>query len=157
VSKRSKRRRGPQKRDDEGAARGGRRAEPTEAGESGRPGEARDASGGRASDAPQPSGGRAGEAGQASGRSGVPRQASGRSGAPRQASGRGALDRSGARAPARRAGSDWSLGVQLAFLAAVFAVVVVIAELAGAANLGVALGVGQIAFAIAVIYLLVRR
>jgi hypothetical protein len=36
-------------------------------------------------------------------------------------------------------------------------VVVLVAELAGAANLGVALGVGQIAFAIAVIYLLLRR
>ena len=60
-------------------------------------------------------------------------------------------------APARQAASDWGLGVQLAFLVAVFAVVVLVAELAGAANLGVALGVGQIAFAIAVIYLLIRR
>jgi uncharacterized membrane protein HdeD (DUF308 family) len=60
-------------------------------------------------------------------------------------------------ASARRAASDWGLGVQLAFLAVVFAVVVLVAELAGAANLGVALGVGQIAFAIAVIYLLIRR
>jgi hypothetical protein len=57
----------------------------------------------------------------------------------------------------RRAASNWSLGVQLAFLVAVFGVVVLVAELAGAANLGVALGVGQIAFAIAVIYLLLRR
>jgi hypothetical protein len=57
----------------------------------------------------------------------------------------------------RRAASDWSLAVQLAFVVAVFAVAVLIAELAGAANLGVALGVGQIAFAIAVIYVLVRR
>lgn len=55
------------------------------------------------------------------------------------------------------AAQTWSLGLQLLFLAAVFAVVVLIAELAGAANLGVAFGVGQIAFAIAVIYLLVRR
>jgi hypothetical protein len=58
---------------------------------------------------------------------------------------------------ASRAASGWGLGVQLAFLVAVFGVVVLVAELAGAANLGVALGVGQIAFAIAVIYLLVRR
>jgi uncharacterized membrane protein (DUF485 family) len=57
----------------------------------------------------------------------------------------------------RRTAPSWSLGVQVAFLVAVFAVVVLIAELAGAANLGVALGVGQIAFAIAVVYLLVRR
>jgi hypothetical protein len=60
-------------------------------------------------------------------------------------------------AASRHAASGWSLGVQLAFLVAVFAVVVLVAELAGAANLGVALGVGQIAFAIAVVYLLVRR
>ena len=58
---------------------------------------------------------------------------------------------------AHRGPSGWGLGVQLAFLVAVFAVVVLVAELAGAANLGVALGVGQIAFAIAVIYLLLRR
>jgi hypothetical protein len=65
----------------------------------------------------------------------------------------------GAAGEARQAGAagDWSLGLQLAFLVAVFAVVVLVAELAGAANLGVALGVGQIAFAIAVIYLLLRR
>ena len=61
------------------------------------------------------------------------------------------------RPAARRGASGWSLGVQLALLVAVFAVVVLVAELAGAANLGVALGVGQVAFAIAVIYLLVRR
>ena len=61
------------------------------------------------------------------------------------------------RAGEARDASGWGLGVQLALLVAVFAVVVLVAELAGAANLGVALGVGQIAFAIAVIYLLVRR
>jgi hypothetical protein len=55
------------------------------------------------------------------------------------------------------AAPTWGLGVQLAFLVVVFAVVVLVAELAGAANLGVALGVGQIAFAIAVVYLLLRR
>jgi hypothetical protein len=49
------------------------------------------------------------------------------------------------------------LGVQLAELAAVFGLAVLVAELAGAANLGVALGVGQIAFAIALVYLLLRR
>jgi hypothetical protein len=69
--------------------------------------------------------------------------------------GRGA--EAGAHRPARRAASDWSLGLQVAFLVAVFAVVTLVAELAGAANLGVALGVGQVAFAIAVVYLLVRR
>jgi hypothetical protein len=65
--------------------------------------------------------------------------------------------RSVARAASRQTASGSPLGVQLALLVAVFGVVVVAAELAGAANLGVALGVGQIAFAIAVIYLLVRR
>jgi hypothetical protein len=128
VSKRSERRRGPQRSGDEGAAQGGRPGEKGEArergaGSRGRPGEARDANGGRPGDA-------------------------------RPASRRAAEGRS---VPARRATSGWGLGVQLAFLAAVFAVAVLVAELAGAANLGVALGVGQIAFAIAVIYLLVWR
>jgi hypothetical protein len=130
VSKRRKRRRGPQRSEAEGAAHAGRPAETGGAGESGRTGQAREASGGG-------SRGRAGGARQAS-----------------RGDGRG---RSAARAPAHRAASDWGLGVQLALLVAVFAVVVLVAELAGAANLGVALGVGQIAFAIAVIYLLVRR
>jgi len=45
----------------------------------------------------------------------------------------------------------------LAIPAAAFAVVAVIAELAGAANLGVAFGIGQIAFAAAAVYVLMRR
>ena len=45
----------------------------------------------------------------------------------------------------------------LAIPAATFAVVAAIAELAGAANLGVALGIGQIAFAAAAVYVLMRR
>jgi hypothetical protein len=53
--------------------------------------------------------------------------------------------------------SGWGLAAQIGFAVAVFAVVTLVAELAGAANLGVALGIGQIAFAIAVVYLLVRR
>ena len=57
----------------------------------------------------------------------------------------------------RVSGRAWGLAVQIAFLAAVFGVVVLVAELAGAANLGVALGIGQIAFGIAVVYLLLRR
>ena len=48
------------------------------------------------------------------------------------------------------------LGPQLAVLLGVFAGATLIAELAGAANLGVALGVGQVAFAIALMWLLVR-
>jgi hypothetical protein len=51
----------------------------------------------------------------------------------------------------------WPLAVQIALLVAVFAAVVLLAELAGAANLGVSLGIGQIAFALAVVYLLLRR
>jgi hypothetical protein len=50
-----------------------------------------------------------------------------------------------------------SLALQLGILAAVFLCTTLIAELAGAANLGVALGVGQIAFAIAVVWLIVWR
>jgi hypothetical protein len=45
---------------------------------------------------------------------------------------------------------------QVAILIAVFAVVTLIAELAGAANLGVALGIGQIAFGVALVIVLVR-
>jgi len=46
---------------------------------------------------------------------------------------------------------------QVAILAALFAIVTVAAELLGAANLGTALGIGQIAFALALVYLLLRR
>jgi hypothetical protein len=49
------------------------------------------------------------------------------------------------------------LPAQIAFLIAVFALTTLIAELAGAANLGVALGIGQIAFALALVYLLIKR
>ena len=45
---------------------------------------------------------------------------------------------------------------QAGILIAVFAVVSLIADLAGAANLGVALGVGQIAFAIALVVVIVK-
>src|SRR5215211_8783492 len=44
---------------------------------------------------------------------------------------------------------------QVAILAAVFTVVSAVAELFGAANLGTALGIGQIAFAVAVVALMV--
>jgi hypothetical protein len=45
---------------------------------------------------------------------------------------------------------------QVGVLVAVFAIVSLIAELAGAANLGVALGIGQIAFAIALVAVIVK-
>jgi hypothetical protein len=48
------------------------------------------------------------------------------------------------------------LSVQLAILAAAFAFGVGVAELFGAANLGVAFGIGQICFALALVYVLLR-
>lgn len=50
-----------------------------------------------------------------------------------------------------------SLLAQIALLIAVLAAVTGIALLAGAANLGTALGIGQIAFTITLVALLVRR
>jgi hypothetical protein len=44
----------------------------------------------------------------------------------------------------------------VAILLAVFALVTLIAELAGAANLGVALGIAQIAFGVALVIVIVR-
>jgi hypothetical protein len=49
------------------------------------------------------------------------------------------------------------LAVQILVLAAAFAIATGLAELFGAANLGTAMGFGQIAFAITLVYLLVRR
>ena len=59
---------------------------------------------------------------------------------------------------ARSAGARPSrrLLIDLAILTAVFAATVGIAELAGAANLGVAIGVGQVTFAFALVALLLR-
>jgi hypothetical protein len=48
------------------------------------------------------------------------------------------------------------LAVRLALLIGVFAGAVAIAELAGAANLGVSFGIGQVAFALAVVVVLSR-
>lgn len=53
-------------------------------------------------------------------------------------------------------GAGLSLPAQIAILAAVFAVATLIAVLAGADNLGVAVGVGQIAFALVLVALLLR-
>jgi hypothetical protein len=49
------------------------------------------------------------------------------------------------------------LALDIAVLLAVFAATTGIAELAGAANLGVALGIGQVAFAVVLVVLLARR
>ena len=48
------------------------------------------------------------------------------------------------------------LALDIGILVAVFAVTVGIAELAGAANLGVAIGVGQVTFAIVLVALMLR-
>ena len=50
-----------------------------------------------------------------------------------------------------------SLATQVAILVAVFALVTALAELAGAANLGTAMGIGQIAFTATLVALLLRR
>jgi hypothetical protein len=55
--------------------------------------------------------------------------------------------------PAARRGS---LAADAAILVAVLAATTAIAELAGAANLGVALGIGQLAFAVALVILMIR-
>ena len=58
--------------------------------------------------------------------------------------------------PARRPDAGPSLLVQVGILGAVVAVVTLIAELAGAANLGVSLSIGTIAFAIVLMYLILN-
>jgi len=62
----------------------------------------------------------------------------------------------GARAPNRQP-PRVSFVAQVGVLVAVFAVVSLIADLAGAANLGVALGIGVIAFAIALVAVIVKN
>jgi hypothetical protein len=101
------------------------------------------------------------------GRETAGRETAEREPAGRETTGRGApgRDASGAEAPGRAEGAPpqrprgprSSLAVQLLLLAAVFALAVLVAELLGAANLGVAFGVGQIAFAVALVYVLLRR
>jgi hypothetical protein len=61
-----------------------------------------------------------------------------------------------ARPPARRRGLGRRVAADIGILIAVFAITVAVAELAGAANLGVAFGIGQIAFALALVALLLR-
>jgi hypothetical protein len=66
-------------------------------------------------------------------------------------------ERAGDQAPTPRGGGALQGTLRdVAILAAVFAVAVGVAELAGAANLGVAFGVGQVAFATALAVLLSR-
>ena len=58
-------------------------------------------------------------------------------------------------APGRQPGR-LSFVAQVGVLLAVFAVTTLLAELAGAANLGVALGIGQICFAIALLWVILK-
>jgi hypothetical protein len=64
---------------------------------------------------------------------------------------------SGAGTPASRPRVSRRLALDLGILAAIFAATVGIAELAGAANLGVAIGIGQVTFAVALVALLLRE
>jgi hypothetical protein len=77
----------------------------------------------------------------------------------RGAAARGAAARGGEprpqTAPGRRP-PRISFLAQVGILVAVFAIVSLIAELAGAANLGVALGIGQVCFAIVLLALIVK-
>jgi hypothetical protein len=50
-----------------------------------------------------------------------------------------------------------TLSVQAALLLAVFAATTALSLLVGAANLGTAMGIGQIAFTIVLVWLLLRR
>jgi hypothetical protein len=50
-----------------------------------------------------------------------------------------------------------ALLVDLAIMLGAFAAATIVAELAGAANLGTAMSFGQIAFALAAVYVLMRR
>jgi hypothetical protein len=86
------------------------------------------------------------------------RRPGGTSAAPRGAEPAKRRAPSGGPAPSRGArASSRRVALDVALLIAVFAVTAAIAELAGAANLGVALGVGQVAFAIALVVVLLRE
>jgi len=58
--------------------------------------------------------------------------------------------------PAPRSEAGPTLLVQVAILAAVTAAVTLIAELAGAMNLGVSMSIGTIAFAVVLMYLILK-
>ena len=83
------------------------------------------------------------------------RAAGGRQADERQADERQAGEPPGSARPAPRPGFPARFLTHAAILMAVFAIVSAIAELAGAANLGVALGIGTIAFAIALVAVIV--
>jgi hypothetical protein len=66
------------------------------------------------------------------------------------------VERGGPSGPDAGRASRRRVALDVGVLIGVFAVTAAIAELAGAANLGVALGVGQVAFAIALVVVLLR-
>jgi hypothetical protein len=70
---------------------------------------------------------------------------------------RGRPDPAGGRPGRRPVRRDPGLAVELGVPALVFARAVGVAELVGAANLGVAFGVGQVAFVLALAAILMRR
>jgi hypothetical protein len=103
------------------------------------------------------------------------RRAEGESGARRQSGGRGdggTHGESGARGASARRGAPDAAGAQdrppgrapyrvrplfqVVILVAIFAAVTLIAELAGAANLGVSLGIAQIVFGVALVVVMLR-
>jgi hypothetical protein len=57
--------------------------------------------------------------------------------------------------PGRPERPDWGLGISAAVALGVFVVVTLISWAVGAANLGVALGIGQIAFGLVIVALMV--
>lgn len=59
--------------------------------------------------------------------------------------------------PDRGRAAGMGLPAQLALLTAVFAIAVGVAELAGAANLGVSFGIGQVVFTAVLLVLLIRE
>jgi hypothetical protein len=79
-----------------------------------------------------------------------PRSSRPRPSVPRSSELRSTEPRSSEPRPSRR------LAIDISILVAVFAATVGIAELAGAANLGVAIGVGQVTFALVLVALLLR-
>jgi hypothetical protein len=50
-----------------------------------------------------------------------------------------------------------TVAVDLGIMAGAFALGTIVAELAGAANLGTAMTIGQLAFAVALVFVLLRR
>ena len=61
------------------------------------------------------------------------------------------------RQPERSQQPQWGLGMSVAVALGVFVVVTLISWAVGAANLGVALGIGQIAFGVTIVALMVWR